>query len=173
MKFCSGGRHHALHQLWFPCCVGFGAVGNIWIISGNYLYLLLVLCIVVYIKNIYSYHISYICMWMAAHKKKDDLIILTFVFVMLRPSLGMTDQTNCYSAFFFFSKLQNFFYWSWNLHDSFNGFLLFDVQSIASALGFRWPEELAMVLSVMLLLFRHSASFTPCPCEVLCSRAPS
>lgn len=52
-------------------------------------------------------------------------------------------------------------------------FLLFDVQSVASAVGFRWPEELAMVLSVMLLLFRYSLSFTPCLCEVVCSHAPS
>lgn len=48
-------------------------------------------------------------------------------------------------------------------------FILFYVQSIASSIGFEWPEELAMVLSVMLSHFHHFPVFTPCPCEVLCS----
>lgn len=58
--------------------------------------------------RIYSCCISYICMWMAAHKKSDDLIILMFIFVMLRPSLGMTDQTNCYPDFWVFFQVAEF-----------------------------------------------------------------
>lgn len=51
-------------------------------------------------------------------------------------------------------------------------FILFYVQSIASSIGFEWPEELAMVLSVMLSHFRNFPVFIPCPCEVLCSYTP-
>lgn len=124
-----------------------------------------------YCSMLYEYiadhHISFICLWMAAHKKKDDLSILIFIFMTLKPSLRMTDSLDCCSDFFF--KVQNSFYLSWNLHDS---FIVLSFVLCASAIGFRWPEELPMVLFVMLLLFSHSPSFTPCPCGGLCSHAP-
>lgn len=73
-KSCSG-RHHALHWPWFPCCVILEAAGNLWIISENYLYLFLAWRIAVCAMNIADHCTSKICVWMAAHKKRDGLCI--------------------------------------------------------------------------------------------------
>lgn len=122
-------------------------------------------------EYIAGHHISYICLWMAAHRKKDDWSILFFIFMMLKPSLRMTDRPNCCSDFFFLTCSISFTCHETSMTLSLSC-LLFYVQSVGSAIGFGWPEELAMVLSAMLSLFSHSPSFTPCPCEVLCSHAP-
>lgn len=156
-KSCSG-RHHALHWPWFPCCVILEAAGNLWIISENYLCLFLAWRIAVCAMNIADHCTSKICVWMAAHKKRDGLCIW-FLYL-----------------------------WCWNLHW---GWLtgLIAVLTVV----FEVAEFLLLVTKplwlfdcllcsicckchklpvVNLPFFSHSPSFTPCPCEVVCSQAP-
>lgn len=86
---------------------------------------------------------------MAAHKKRDGVCILTFIFMMLKPSLRMTDRTNCCSDFCFWSCRMSFTY-----HEYHEDPWLFDCLLCSICCK---SHKLVMV---KLPFFSHSPSFT-------------